>query len=116
MRTRTVGASTYQTIYAVVRRVPRGRVATYGQIAAVAGLANSARQVGYALHALPAGSAVPWHRVLNARGSVRLPGHHGLTQRMLLAREGVRFDARARVDLERFGWRPRRLPTTRKKG
>jgi methylated-DNA-protein-cysteine methyltransferase related protein len=101
------GPSTYEAIYAVVRRIPRGRVASYGQVAAVAGLSNAARQVGYALHALPTGSAVPWHRVLNARGSVSLPGHHGLTQRLLLVREGVRFDARSRVDLARFGWRPR---------
>lgn len=102
-----VSPSAYQAIYAVVRRIPRGRVASYGQVAGVAGLANAARQVGYALHALPAGSAVPWHRVLNARGAISLPGHHGLTQRLLLAQEGVRFDARARVDLARFGWRPR---------
>ena len=101
------GLSTYQVIYAVVRRIPRGRVASYGQVAAVAGMDNAARQVGYALHALPPGSAVPWHRVLNARGAVSLPGHHGLTQRLLLAKEGVRFDARARVDLAQFGWRPR---------
>jgi len=99
--------SAYQAIYAVVRRIPRGRVASYGQVAGVAGLGNAARQVGYALHALPAGSAVPWHRVLNARGAISLPGHHGLTQRLLLAQEGVRFDGRARVDLARFGWRPR---------
>jgi len=101
------GVSTYQAIYAVVRRIPRGRVASYGQVAGVAGLANAARQVGYALHALPAGSRVPWHRVLNARGAISLPGYHGVTQRLMLAKEGVRFDARARVDLTRFGWRPR---------
>jgi methylated-DNA-protein-cysteine methyltransferase-like protein len=100
------GLSTYQAIYAVVRRIPRGRVASYGQVAGVAGLTNAARQVGYALHALPAGSAVPWHRVLNARGAISLPGDHGLTQRLLLAKEGIRFDARSRVDLARFGWRP----------
>jgi methylated-DNA-protein-cysteine methyltransferase-like protein len=110
------GASTYQTIYAVVRRIPRGRVASYGQVADVAGLANAARQVGYALHALPSGSAVPWHRVLNARGAISLPGHHGVTQRLLLTKEGVRFDARARVDLTQFGWRPRRPPPTGRKG
>jgi methylated-DNA-protein-cysteine methyltransferase-like protein len=116
MRSGPSGSSTYQAIYAVVRRIPRGRVASYGQVAAVTGLANAARQVGYALHALPAGSTVPWHRVLSARGSVSLPGHHGLTQRILLSQEGVQFDARARVDLTRFGWKPRRPPTTRKKG
>jgi methylated-DNA-protein-cysteine methyltransferase-like protein len=97
----------YQRIYAVVRRIPRGRVATYGQIAELAGLPGHARQVGYALHALPSGTAVPWHRVLTARGEVSLrtaPGPE-LTQRMLLEREGVRFNARGRVDLRTVGWR-----------
>ena len=96
-------------IYAVVRRIPRGRVATYGQVAELAGLPGHARQVGYALNALPDGTTVPWHRVLNARGEVSLrsePGA-GLAQRMLLEREGVRFDARGRVALKRVGWRPR---------
>ncbi|HEU5039892.1 MAG TPA: MGMT family protein [Gemmatimonadales bacterium] len=101
---------TYQRIYAVVRRIPRGRVATYGQVAALAGLPGHARQVGYALHALPAGTRVPWQRVINARGEVsrrRAPGAE-LSQRMLLQREGIRFDARGRVDLDACGWRPRR--------
>ena len=99
----------YQRIYAVIRRIPRGRVATYGQIAELAGLPGHARQVGYALHALPSGTAVPWHRVINARGEVSLrtaPGPE-LTQRMLLEREGVRFDARGRVSLRTVGWRRR---------
>ena len=99
----------YRRIYAVVRRIPRGRVATYGQVAVLAGLGGHARQVGYAMHALPKGSSVPWHRVINARGEIsrrRRPGEE-LSQRMLLEREGVRFDARGRVALARFQWRPR---------
>ena len=60
--------SAYQRIYAEVRRIPRGRVATYGQIARLAGLANHARQVGYALHRLDDDSRVPWQRVVNQRG------------------------------------------------
>lgn len=85
-------------IYAVVRRIPRGTVATYGQVAERAGYPGHARQVGYALHALPPGTTVPWHRVINARGEVsaRADGEV-LTQRLLLEREGVRFDARGRV-------------------
>jgi methylated-DNA-protein-cysteine methyltransferase-like protein len=97
----------YQRIYAVVRRIPRGRVATYGQVAALAGLPGHARQVGYALHALPDGTAVPWHRVINARGEVSrrsMPGPE-LSQRMLLECEGVRFDLRGRVNLRACGWR-----------
>lgn len=102
-------AGSYTAIYAAVRRVPRGKVASYGLVALVAGLPGRARQVGYALHALPAGSGVPWHRVLNARGEISLPaaeGHGGL-QRALLEQEGVRFDPWGRVDLDRFGWKPR---------
>ena len=99
--------STYSRIYAVVRRIPRGRVATYGQVAELARLPGHARQVGYALHALPGGTAVPWHRVLNARGALSLRREPGaeLTQRLLLEREGVRFDARGRVNLTKVRWR-----------
>jgi methylated-DNA-protein-cysteine methyltransferase-like protein len=104
----TPPSPSYRAIYATVRRIPRGRVASYGQVAAEAGLTNAARQVGYALHALPTGSTVPWHRVLNAQGLISLRNHHALTQRMLLAGEGILFDARGRVDLGRFGWAPRR--------
>jgi methylated-DNA-protein-cysteine methyltransferase-like protein len=99
---------TYQRIYAVVARIPLGTVATYGQVAALAGLAGHARQVGYALHALPEGAEVPWQRVINARGEVSRraePGWEGL-QRSMLEAEGVEFDARGRVDLRRFRWEP----------
>lgn len=98
----------YLRIYTVVRRIPKGRVATYGQIAMLAGLAGHARQVGYALHALPAHTRVPWHRVINARGEVS-PRANGerLTQQMLLEDEGVEFDARGRLKLTRFQWKPR---------
>ncbi len=101
--------SSYQRIYAVVRRVPRGRVATYGQIATLAGLAGQARQAGYALYALPAATAVPWHRVINARGAISVRGADGdgLQQRLLLEAEGIEFDARGRVSLTRYQWRPR---------
>jgi methylated-DNA-protein-cysteine methyltransferase-like protein len=95
----------YARIYAAVRKVPRGRVATYGQIATLAGLPGHARQVGYALHALKDGR-VPWHRVVNAQGCISAradePGG-SLLQRMRLEQEGVEFDARGRIDLRRFG-------------
>jgi methylated-DNA-protein-cysteine methyltransferase-like protein len=100
----------YQRIYAVVRRIPPGRVATYGQVAALAGLAGHARQVGYALHALPSGTTVPWHRVVNAAGAISRRSEPGaeLVQQQLLAREGVRLDPKGRVTLSRVGWKPRR--------
>jgi len=101
-------STTYTLIYAVVRRIPRGRVATYGQIATLAGLPGHARQVGYAMHALPSGSLVPWHRVINASGGISLRATEwGGLQRALLEAEGVRFDREGRVPLERFGWKPR---------
>lgn len=92
----------------MVERIPPGRVATYGQIAALAGIPRHARQVGYALHALPEGSQVPWHRVINARGEVSPRSEQGYEhyQRHLLEEEGVAFDSRGRVELGRFRWDP----------
>lgn len=102
-------SAAYQCIYRVVRRIPRGRVATYGQVARLAGLEGHARQVGYALFALPEGSDVPWHRVINARGEVSARAEPGweAVQRSLLEAEGVCFDDRQRIALARFRWRPR---------
>jgi methylated-DNA-protein-cysteine methyltransferase-like protein len=100
-----------ERIYAQVRKVPRGKVATYGQIASLAGLDGQARQVGYAMAALLSHSAVPWHRVINAQGrvSMRREGPGGsIIQRQMLEREGVMFDGGGRVALARFGWTPRR--------
>lgn len=95
-------------VCAAVRRVPSGRVTTYGQIAVAIGLKGAARQVGYALYDLPEHTNVPWHRVVNARGEVSRRRVFGseLVQRMRLEREGVRFSARGRIDLAVFGWQP----------
>jgi methylated-DNA-protein-cysteine methyltransferase-like protein len=105
-------SSAYQRIYAVVRRIPSGRVATYGQVAALAGLPGHARQVGYALHALPEGSGVPWQRVINHRGeiSARADSFFEPVQRAMLEAEGVVFDSRGRVPLRQFRWEPRGRP------
>jgi methylated-DNA-protein-cysteine methyltransferase-like protein len=103
----------YQRIYSVVRRIPKGRVATYGQVASLAGLAGHARQVGYALHALPDGTAVPWHRVVNASGRISpraVPGAE-LVQQLLLQGEGIHLDARGRVPLARVQWKARARAT-----
>lgn len=103
-------ANAYTRIYAVVRRIPRGTVATYGQVADLAGLPHAPRVAGYALRALPAGSPHPWHRVVAAGGKLslaRLSPESGLTQRLRLAAEGVTFDARGCVHMEAHQWRPR---------
>jgi methylated-DNA-protein-cysteine methyltransferase-like protein len=100
-------------IYAVVSRIPRGRVATYGQVAYLAGLGGQARLVGYALNALREGSRVPWQRVVNAKGEVspRSDGSgHETLQRLMLKREGVRFGRRGVISLPDFQWRPRDKP------
>ena len=92
----------------MVRRIPRGRVATYGQIAELA-QASGPRQVGYALHALPQAHDVPWHRVVNARGTISLRSGLGgeAHQHALLKAEAVEFDANGRIDLDRFRWKKR---------
>lgn len=94
-------------IYAVVKRIPRGRVATYGQVATLAGLDGHARQVGYALHDLPPRSKLPWHRVINAKGEIspRSAGDSHELQRMLLEAEGVVFSLDGRVELKRHRWK-----------
>jgi methylated-DNA-protein-cysteine methyltransferase-like protein len=102
-------AASYGRIYAVVRKIPCGRVATYGQVAELAGLPRQARQVGYALHAWKGDAPLPWQRVLNARGEISMrsePGGDRL-QRALLEEEGVEFDASGRVSLARYRWQPR---------
>ncbi|HEX3068852.1 MAG TPA: MGMT family protein [Thermoanaerobaculia bacterium] len=104
--TRPPKSDTRRKIYAAVKRIPRGRVATYGQIATIAGLDGHARQVGYALHDLPDGNDIPWHRVINARGEIspRSAGDSHELQRMLLEAEGVEFDLAGRVALKRYRW------------
>ncbi|MBL8841795.1 MAG: MGMT family protein [Planctomycetes bacterium] len=98
-----------ELFYAVIARIPRGRVATYGQIAALAGLPRHARHVGAALRALPDDRAIPWHRVVSAGGTIpdRDDGIARQIQRELLCREGVPLDAKGRVVLDECGWRAR---------
>ena len=101
----------YARIYAVVARVPKGRVATYGQIAGEAGLPGHARMVGYALSALPESSRVPWHRIVNAAGRISLRSQRNdrpmdRIQRFLLEKEGVRFGKTGAIPLLKFRWRP----------
>ena len=97
---------TYQRIWRTVRRIPHGRVATYGQIALIAGYPRHARLVGYALNRTPDRLDIPWHRVINVRGEISFPkgGSHYETQLNRLLEEGVEF-VHDRVDLDRYGWR-----------
>src|SRR6187397_2100107 len=95
---------TYDTIHRVVCRIPRGRVATYGQIAELAGIAGQPRRVGYALSALHGGTEIPWQRVVNAKGEISLRAKNGAesVQRKLLRAEGVLFDRKGRISMDRF--------------
>lgn len=96
----------YQTIYAIARRIPTGRVSSYGRVAALAGYPRHARMVGYALFALRDSAehrTVPWWRVVNAAGRIS-NGYQPELQRALLDAEGVAFDARGYVDLRVYLW------------
>jgi methylated-DNA-protein-cysteine methyltransferase-like protein len=96
----------FEQVYHLVRRVPRGRVTSYGAIARILGHPRAARTVGWALHSLPEGSDVPWHRVINSQGCIPATSreHAADLQRALLEAEGVEFDERGVVDWQRFGW------------
>lgn len=102
-----------QAIYAAVQQIPKGKVATYGQIALLAGIPRGARQVGYALAALdganlvPSPNNVPWQRVVNRHGEISYSFSRGGgddLQRLLLEAEGVAFNAEGTIDLATFGW------------
>jgi methylated-DNA-protein-cysteine methyltransferase-like protein len=100
-------------VYALVRRIPRGQVATYGQVAALVGRARAARAVGGAMRRCP--DDVPWHRVVNAQGGISRRRREGsmLTQRIRLEQEGVRL-RRGRVPLARHRWEPLRADLPRR--
>jgi methylated-DNA-protein-cysteine methyltransferase-like protein len=100
--------SSHTTIYAVVRQIPYGKVATYGQVAELAGLFGQARLVGYALYRVASDSDIPWHRVINAKGqvsesSMRYGSDH--LQRSLLEQEGIVFDRNGKISLREYLWK-----------
>ena len=96
----------FARIRAVIRRIPRGKVATYGDVAYVAGYPGAARQVVWALHS---SNDLPWHRVVGAGGKILLPGDTGLEQRLRLQNESVQFDGlRVRLKDHRHVWRFRK--------
>lgn len=99
----------YQQIYQLVRRIPAGKVATYGQIAALLGKPRHARQIGYALYRVAPDSDIPWQRVVNAQGMIsHTPQRQGSDdlQRILLEQEGITFNSQDKLDLRRYRWQP----------
>lgn len=97
---------THRVIHCI-RLIPQGRVATYGQIATLAGNRRSARQVARILHTCSSKHALPWHRVIGGQGRITLPQGQGYEeQKKLLVREGIIFDTQDMVDLEKFLWQP----------
>jgi len=101
-------AGFFDGVYALVKRIPRGKVATYGQIARLLGAPRSARVVGWAMHGNPHGAGVPWHRVVQRGGGLSptvSPSDPGC-QRRLLEREGVIFRLDGRIDMDRHRWNP----------
>lgn len=94
-------------ILTIIRQIPSGKVASYGQIARLAGIPRNAREVGSVLRKLPAEAKVPWFRVVNSRGeiSARISPDGPNRQHQLLVREGIKFDSRGRISLDEFGWK-----------
>lgn len=95
-----------ERILAVIKAIPKGKVASYGQVAALAGSPRGARQVARVLHSLSGKEKLPWHRVIGAAGSISLPAEGGAEQARRLRKEGVPVDTRGRLDLARFRWKP----------
>lgn len=102
----------HRRIRRVVERIPRGRVATYGQVAMLAGYPRAARLAGQAMASLEAGSDVPWHRVVNARGAISSRGEPVVEslQRIMLEEEGVEIGRGGRIDLDKYLWDPEPRP------
>lgn len=99
-----------KNVIEIISKIPKGQVATYGQIGTMAGHPRGARQVARILHSMSRKYDLPWHRVINKKGKISLPEHNGyFEQRMLLVQEGVVFDDNDRVDLDTYLWNPEPL-------
>ena len=95
----------FEHVWTLVRRIPRGKVATYGQLSMLIDRRLTPVGIGWAIRAAPEGS-IPWQRVVNARGGISTDGEHPGLQRAMLEAEGVEFDKQGTIDLARHGWRP----------
>lgn len=97
--------SFYQRVIDIIKKIPYGKVATYGQIAGCAGSPRAARQVAYILHSSSGKEGLPWHRVVNSQGGISLKPRHGYElQKQLLEEEGIVFYDNDYIDLKQFGW------------
>lgn len=97
--------SFHESVIEIIRQIPRGKVATYGQVAALAGNPRAARQVVRALHSSSEKEQLPWHRVVNSKGRISLKPHYGYEmQKALLEKEGVTFNRQETINLSGFGW------------
>lgn len=99
----------YEKIYQIVAQIPEGKVATYGQIADLAGYPRQARQVGYALNSTPEELDIPWQRVINSKGKISSRGNPiwENMQKSLLESEGIIFSLNGKIDLDKFQWEER---------
>ena len=101
------GVSFSQRVKDIVKKIPRGKVATYGQIAAYAGNPRAARQVVWILHSSSRKDRLPWHRVINRKGRISLKPNYGYEiQKELLWKEGIKFDKNDTIDFDRYLWSP----------
>ena len=97
----------WEPVYSLVKKIPRGRVTTYGDLARVLRVKGGARVVGYAMAGCPNGRGIPWHRVVGAGGRLLISEPHASLQRKLLESEGVDLGGR-RIDMKRYSWSPAR--------
>jgi len=106
---RPLKRNTFDIIYTIVNEIPYGKVATYGQIAAIVSPGLPARIVGYALHGLPDGTNIPWHRVINSKGKISYAAtrnEHDSFQQKILEQEGIKFTADGKIELKKYLWIP----------
>lgn len=97
----------FRRVITLIKKIPHGKVSTYGQIAALAGNPRGARQVAWVLHSASDKEKLPWQRVINSQGRISLPRYGGYElQRALLVKEGIKFDKEDQIDLARFQWKP----------
>lgn len=106
--------SSWEPVYKLVKKIPRGRVTTYGELAKALHLRGGARAAGHAMAACPAGKGIPWHRVIGAGGRLLIREPHSSLQQRLLETEGVAMGGGKRVNVKKYGWVPIKVRTKSK--